>query len=103
MRPKVFTLTAPGYSPPHRINYKEPHLNVTFSCKITGTALYTVEHTFDDIGDPNVVLSWWPNEFIENEITDQYGDYLYPIQALRLHVVSLSNGGTVSMTVLQGN
>ena len=54
MRPQVISKTGTGTSAWIPMDYKQNPFNVGIGVVVSGTVTYTVQHTFDDIFDPNV-------------------------------------------------
>ena len=74
--------------------------NVGFGAVTTGVVDYTIEHTFDNIQNPNVTPTWFPHPTVTNESANQDGNYAFPVTAIRL----TNNAGTigsVTLTVIQ--
>jgi hypothetical protein len=71
--------------------------NVGFGVVVTGTANFTVQHTFDDpaIG----FTTWYPHPTAAAQATTQDGNYAFPVTAIRITVNS--GGGTVGFSVVQ--
>jgi hypothetical protein len=101
MRPQVVTLSAVATSAPLVMDRKQNPVNIGIGVTVTGTATYTVEHTFDDILS-GVTPVWLPNATLAAATTSQSGNYAFPITAIRLNVTAWTSG-TVTMTVLQGS
>lgn len=101
MRPQVVTLSSATTSSPLPMDTKQSPFSVGIGVTVTGTATYTVEHTFDDVlGGATPV--WLPNATLAAATTSQSGNYAFPVTAIRLNVTAWTSGNVV-MTVLQGS
>jgi hypothetical protein len=72
--------------------------NIGMGAVVTGTATYTVEHTFDDtttVASP----TWFPNSTLTAQTTSKDANYAYPVRAVRLNVTA--GTGTVVLTLVQ--
>lgn len=98
MRRVVETVTGVGISPTIPMDYRSQVFNIGLGCVITGTATYSVQHTFDDIYNPAITPTWFTHAFIAAATTNQDGNYAFPVAALRLNVTAST--GTVTLTVL---
>ena len=90
--------TSSGWVP---LNQHQSPFNVGFGCVVTGTVQYKVEHTFDDIQNPNVTPTAFTHEDVSAATTNADGNYAFPVKAVRVAAVTAATGGTVTMTVLQ--
>ena len=102
MRPKKYTLTAPGVTAWIPVDFKQDPCNIGLSVVITtGPATYTVEHTYDDVFNPTVTPVAYPNAGLTAQTVSKDGNYIIPIMAVRLNLAALT-AGNVSLTILQG-
>lgn len=103
MRPVVISKTGAGATDPVPMNQYTSPFNVGFGCDVTGTATYTVQHTFDDVFasdfDPTTA-KWFNHSSVSGVSTDQDGNYAFPVSAIRV-VLSGGSTGTVDTTILQ--
>mgnify|MGYP000884397961 CR=1 FL=1 len=102
MRPTTVTVAGIGDSavivPDH---YQSPS-TVALGAKISATATYSVQHTFDDVFDPNfnAGTATWLNHATMNALTaNADGNYAYPPRGIRLHVTAST--GSVTLVVNQ--
>lgn len=68
----------------------------------SGTATWSVEHTFDDTFDPlfnPATAAWFPNSGITAKSANTDGNYAFPVRGIRLNVTAST--GSVTMTVVQ--
>jgi hypothetical protein len=96
----VTSVTGVAVSSAIYVNHDLIPLNIGFGCVITGTATYTVEHSFDDLRDPTITATWFPHPFVVAQTVSKDGNYAMPITAYRLNVSAST--GKVVMTSLQG-
>lgn len=75
--------------------------NVGLGVVVNGTLTYTVEHTFDDIQDPNVTPTAFSNAGLTDKTLNNDGNYAFPVAATRLNVTAHTSG-SATLTVLQG-
>jgi len=100
MIPVTLTQTGTGSSRPFQGSYWAVPYNLGFGCVITsGAATYSVEHTFDDIQDPNIEPTWFPHPTVAGLEANADGNYAFPVTAIRLTVSAGS--GTVALTLVQ--
>lgn len=99
MRPVTLTVTGIGISPVVPMDFRAQNFNVGFGCEITGTATYSVQHTFDDIYNPAITPVWFNHAFVNAATTNQDGNYAFPIRAMRLNVTAST--GSVTINILQ--
>lgn len=100
MRPQTVTVSGVGTSAWIPLNTKQTPFNVGFGCVITGTATYTVQHTFDDVL-AGATATAFDNSSVAAETTNMDGNYAFPVSAIRLNVTAST--GSVTLTVLQGS
>lgn len=100
MRPQKVAQTGVGSSVWLPMDRTQTPFNVGFGCIVSGTATYSVQHTFDDVlgGESPTAFD---NMLITGMTSNQDGNYAFPVTAIRLNVTAGS--GTVTMIVLQGN
>ncbi len=92
MRPKIITVTGGAgevVSNPIPLDWRKEDFKVGLAVNLVGAAAgtYTVQHTFDDITDPDFDAStakWFDHEVLTSQTTDQDGNYAFPCQATRL-------------------
>lgn len=68
----------------------------------SGSANWTVQHTFDNIYNSNAsgaTLTWFANSGITGKTSNTDGNYAFPVQGIRLLINS--GTGSVTMTVIQ--
>lgn len=102
MRPIQVVVTGVAVSPPIPMDYIATAFSVGIGVFITGTATYTVEHTFDDIWAPGFSpgsATWLPNSGLTAQTVNKDGNYAFPVRAIRLNVSAST--GSVRMNVIQ--
>jgi len=102
MRDIVFSKTGSGTTPWIPVDYKQSPFSIGIGCVASGTVTYSIEHTFDNVLDPNFTAT--PTAFKNTGITsvvnvNANGNYAFPIRAIRLN--NESGTGTVTVTILQ--
>lgn len=104
MRPIRVSVTGVGSSAVVPLDYRASPTNVAIGCILSGTATYTVEHTFDDVQSPTFSAgsaTWFPNAGLTAKTASSDGNYVVPPTAVRVTIASGS--GTVTMVVIQGD
>ena len=102
MRPQEITQTNTGTTAWIPVDYAKSPFNLSFGVVIvSGTATYTVQHTFDDVFDTAVTPVAFDNAVIVAQTTNKDGNYAFPIRALRL-TVTAGVSPIVKLTALQG-
>jgi hypothetical protein len=102
MRRITETVTGVGISPTLPMDFRAQVFNVGFGCEITGTATYTVQHTFDDIYNPAITPVWFNHAFVNAATTNQDGNYAFPISAMRLNVTASTGSVTINILSTSG-
>lgn len=106
MRPvTVTTSDASGgtvVSNPVPMDHYESPFNVGLGAVVTGTATYTVQHTFDDPFSATFVASsatWFDHASLAAKTTSSDGNYAFPVRAIRLE--QTAGTGSVSLVIVQ--
>ena len=106
----TYTVTANASAASYSVAYVPDTLvapfNIGFSVTVDTTAMYSVEHTFDDpfLTDINASVSaasWFQHEFVVSSITNLDGNYAFPVKAVRLKVFPNSQNGTATLRIVQ--
>lgn len=103
MRPTSVSVTGVGTSSVVVPDYLSSPTNVGVGCVVSGTATYTVEHTFDDVFSSSfnpATATWIANTGLTGKTANADGNYAFPVRGIRLNIAS--GTGTVTMTVVQG-
>ena len=66
---------------------------------IGGTITYTIQHTFDEVFDPNVTPTAFDHSTLASQTANKDGNYAFPVSGVRITVTA--GGGSVSMNVIQ--
>jgi hypothetical protein len=98
MRRVVQTVTGVGTSSIVPVDPRSTSFGIGFGCEVTGTATFSVQHTFDDIFNPAITPVWFNHEFVNAQTANVDGNYAFPIAAFRLNVTA--GTGTVTMVAL---
>ena len=99
MRPITISRTGVGSTAAVPMDYYISPFNVGFGVVVTGSATYTVQHTFDNVFDSTVTPTWFNHPVIAAQTTNQDGNYAFPVTAIRLTVTA--GAGTATMTLVQ--
>lgn len=77
---------------------------ISLFCVITGTINYDVEHTLEDVFSSTIPqsLNWLDHSTIAAKTASSDGNYAFPVRAVRFKTNSVTNGATVSFTVING-
>lgn len=91
----VSSVTSSNWIP---CNTQQDDFKVSLGLVITGTGVYAVEHTFDNIqtvASPTV----FPHSSLVNIGANADGNYAFPVRAVRLTCISYTTGSaTLSIT-----
>lgn len=104
MRPIKLEQTGVG-SQVHNVNWRQHDFKIGFGAVLTGTATYSIRHTFDipadfaDKADFIANATWFPHEFVVDATASEDGNYNFPFAAIMLDVTV--GAGTVNLTALQ--
>ena len=99
MRPITISRTGAGSTAAVPMDHYISPFNVGFGVVVTGSATYTVQHTFDNVFDSTVTPTWFNHPVIAAQTTNQDGNYAFPVTAIRLTVTA--GAGTATMTLVQ--
>lgn len=102
MRPFETTQTGVGSSALFVPDIDRNPISIGFGCDVTGTANYTVEHTFDNIQAPGFSAAsakWYPHPTVAALTADEDGTYAFPVRAIRVTINS--GAGSVRFTIIQ--
>lgn len=98
MRPISTTVSSATTSPWIKLDtYKAP-FHVGFGCVVTGTATYSIEHTFDNVDGGGTVTAF-SHSTVNAVSTNKDGNYAFPVAAVRLNVSATT--GSVTLTLIQ--
>lgn len=85
------------------LNYRGGDFNVGIGCELSGTATYTVQHTFDNVFASGFVeddATLYTHSSLSGETSNQDGNYTNPPVACRLKITAHTSG-TVTMNIVQ--
>lgn len=95
----TITQVGVGASKPIPLDTYQSHTDTGLAAVVTGTATYSVQHTLDNVLDPNVTPTWFDHTTLTGQTATKDGFYDRPIAAVRINVTA--GTGTVALTVLQ--
>lgn len=102
-QPNVLTQTGVGQTDWYPTDIHLNPFNIGFGVVVTGTATYSVEHTFDRLllpdGQPPTGVTAFAHETINAQTDNQDGNYAFPVTGVRLNVTA--GTGTVTLTTIQ--
>lgn len=105
MRPMSVTVGSATASTPIPLDHYISPFNLGLGVSLSPGAdlTYTVQHTFDDVWDPNfnaATAKWFNHATMNAKTTSFDGNYAYPIMAVRL-LVTVYTSGTATLTIIQ--
>lgn len=106
MQPIRYTVTGTGTSPLINLDINANPFNVGVACVVSGTATYSVQHTYDDITASSfstATATWFAASAFSAKTADVDGAYTTPCTAMQLRVTAATGSPTVSITVIQAN
>lgn len=105
MRPVTVSQTGVGATNPIPLalsDHSGSGFSVGIGVKVSGTATYSVQHTFDDPFAASFVAAsatWYNHADLTSKTANADGAYAAPVRAIRLNVTA--GTGTVTMTAIQ--
>lgn len=99
MRPIVIAKTGTGTSTTAALDHYQSPFNVGLGAVVSGSATYTIQHTFDDIFDATVTPTWFNHPTLASQTASADGNYAFPIRGVRINIAS--GAGTVTLTLIQ--
>lgn len=101
MVPKVLSTTGISTSSLDVFDIFRNPFNVGIGCVVSGTVTYTIQHTFDDVTDPNATITWFPHDdsVLVNATANANSNFAYPCRAARIN--QTGGSGTVIATFIQ--
>ena len=107
MRAKTFTVTASAggasTSPVYPVDTYENPCNIGIGVTVTGSAVYTVQHTFADPWSQNLntaTVTWLNNDILTSANTNADTNYAFYPRAIRLSLAAATSA-TAVMTIQQ--
>jgi hypothetical protein len=102
MRPVTVTTSGTSVSSPIVVDYLISPFNIGFGVVVTGSATYTVQHTFDDPFSSTftpATATWFNHEDLVSQTTSQDGNYAFPVRAIRVN--QSAGAGSTAATFIQ--
>lgn len=97
MKLQTVEKTGVGSSSAIVVNTNISPVNIGFGVIVTGSATYTVQHTFDD---PATGFStWFSHPTVVDETTNQDGNYAFPVTGIKVLVTA--GAGTATLKLVQ--
>lgn len=106
MQPIRYTVTGTGTSPLINLDHNANPFNVGVACVVSGTATFSVQHTYDDIFSgtfATATANWFTATAFLDKTANTDGAYTTPCMAMQLRVTAATGSPTVSITVIQAN
>lgn len=108
MRSNTFLVTASAggnsVSPVYVTDLYAVPFNVGGGVIVTGSAGYTVQHTFNDPSgidlNTNAAVTWFNNTYLSNQIASGDFNYAAPVTGIRL-LVSAATTATATLQIIQ--
>lgn len=95
----ILTQTGVGASAAAVMNLNATPFNVGFGVVLTGSATYTVQHSFDDPASTTGLVTWFDHPTITGKTANADGNYAFPVSAIRINVTA--DVGKATMTIIQ--
>jgi len=99
MRPIVLKTYGVSTSSPSVMDHYISPFNVGLGVVVTGSATFTVQHTFDDVFNPSVTPTWFSHPTLAGLSASADGNYAFPVTAIRLN--QSAGAGSAVLTVIQ--
>lgn len=98
--------TVPAITPTFVLDHiKVTTGGVAMECIVTGTINYKVQHTLENVfgtTNPSTALNWLDHSTITAKTASTDGNYAFPVRAVRFVVNTVTNGATVTFTIVEG-
>ena len=91
MNVETVAVTGAGTSAVTKVIPSSP-FNIGFGVVVSGSATYTIEHTFDGV-------NFYSHEVLVAKTDNQDGNYAFPVAGIRINLTS--GAGTVTLTAIQ--
>jgi hypothetical protein len=104
-RPVVFTIDGTDQGNGASVTpYWEPNRHITpfaigFGVVVSGTITYSIQHTFDEIGNPAVTPVWFTHPQVSVTIGNADGNYAFPVRGIR--GIRSAGTGSAQVTFIQ--
>lgn len=102
MRPVRITQTGVGTSQVIPIDQYLNPTNIGLGVTVQGAATYTIEHTFDDVFDPNfnpATATWFPHPTLAGLAVNADGNYAFPPTGCRIN--QTLGAGSTTLNLIQ--
>jgi len=106
MSPVTLAQTAIGISSLVPMDLYGTPFNVGVASKLSaGTVTYTIQYTMDnpytatDASGTN--LTWFDHPTMAGLTGNAYGNFAFPVRAIRSNVAAIAGGGTLTTTIVQ--
>ena len=73
--------------------------NVGFGAVVSGTATYSVQHTFDS--PATGFTTWFSHPTIAGEESSADGNYAFPVTGIRVLITAATSGSSVTLNLIQ--
>lgn len=108
MRPFVVTADASAggntFTPVYVVDHWSTPCNIAVGVRVNGSAVYTVQHTFDDPYTVNLNVptngTWYNNADLAADTTNGDSNYAFPPTAIRMFIASAASAQAI-MTIIQ--
>lgn len=92
MRIETISQTGTGQSDSYNVTQHDAvEFNIGFGAVVTGTATYTVQHTYDG-------TNWFDHPTVAGSTANDDGSYQFPVVSIRVNVTA--GTGTVDLTIV---
>lgn len=99
MRPIVISASGVSTSPVAVLDHYQSPFNVGMGAVVTGSATYTIQHTFDDVLNSAVTPTWFNHPTMASLTASSDGNYAFPVRGVRINLTS--GAGSVALTAIQ--
>ena len=98
----IVTYTVNSVSAGRTVNmdYRQNPFNVSVAAVISGTATYSIQHTFDNTAN-GTATTFMQNSTLNGTTAAGSTQYTFPVTGIRGNVSALSVGGSVAFTIIQ--
>jgi len=93
-----------GTTVPVNLDWTVVPFNASFAVNLAGnaTGTFTVQYTLQNPSNGTGLINWYNDANVASSTSTFVGNYMFPVQAVRLVMSSLSTNGTGAFSVLQG-
>ncbi len=82
------------------MDFRQNPFNVSVAAVISGTATYSIQHTFENLANGTAVI-FMQNSNLNGTTATGATNYAFPVTGIRGNVSALSAGGSVTFTFIQ--